>query len=104
MSKIQSLQNALERSVGRPKPATTNSPEKPMKPASSAAAVPRMAGKRQAGREGKFNLSSWQPMAFKSGLRLVQAHKGGNATIEGLMAEALNELFIKYKVPTVSRE
>jgi hypothetical protein len=103
MSKMQNLQHALERSTGRTaKP--TSSPGKPAKPVVVAAGVRRTRAKRQAGREGKFNLSSWQPKAFKSSLRLVQAHKGGDATIEELMAEALNDLFMKYKVPTVSRE
>lgn len=107
MSKMQNLQSALERSAGRLAAARppASSSEKSVKPVKSAAAAPATAGaKRQAGREGKFNLSSWQPMAFKSSLRLVQAHKGGSATIEELMAEALNDLFMKYKVPTVTIE
>lgn len=105
MSKMQNLQSALERSTGRAAPASSLKTEKIAPSAAPKAhGAATATGKRQAGREGKFNLSSWQPHAFKASLRLVQAHKGGDATIEELMAEALNDLFVKYKVPTVTTE
>jgi hypothetical protein len=50
------------------------------------------------------NISSWRHGDFKSSLRLVQAHKGGRATLQGLMAEALNDLFTKCDVPTIRQE
>jgi hypothetical protein len=50
------------------------------------------------------NISAWLNADFKSGLRLVQARKGGSAALQDLMAEALNDLFTKYNVPTVRQE
>jgi hypothetical protein len=100
MSKMQNLQSALERSTGR-----TTKPEPVATPpviAPVGEGVKTGSG-RPPSRQGQFNLSSWQPLAFKSSLRLVQARKG-NATIQDLMAEALNDLFIKYDVPTVNVE
>ena len=41
---------------------------------------------------------------FKSGLRLVQARKGPKCEIQELVAEALNDLFAKYDVPTVRHD
>ena len=98
MSKMQNLQSALERSTGR-----TTKPEPVATPPVIAPVNVKTAGGRSPGRQGQFNLSSWQPLAFKSSLRLVQARKG-NVTIQDLMAEALNDLFIKYDVPTVNVE
>jgi hypothetical protein len=39
--------------------------------------------------------------AFKSSLRLIQAAKGPSCQLQDLMAEAFNDLFDKYNVPTV---
>ena len=41
---------------------------------------------------------------FKNSLRLVQARKVENATLENFLAEALNDLFSKYDVPTVHQD
>lgn len=98
MSKMQNLQTALNRSTGR-KAAT---PERVA--VTAASMVVRDGRSRPPGRMEQFNLSSWQPKAFKSSLRLVQARKGGDPTIQELMAEALNDLFIKYDVPTVNQK
>jgi hypothetical protein len=51
-------------------------------------------------REGKTPITAFLSPDFKSGLRLIQAKRGG--TVQDLMAEALNDLFTKYHVPTVS--
>jgi hypothetical protein len=59
---------------------------------------------RQPSRAGHVNISCWLHRDFKSSLRLVQARKGTNATLQDLMAEALNDLFIKYDVPTIGQE
>ena len=95
MSKIQNLQKELNRSTGKI----------PQQEAAAliVAAPPAVASGRPQSRVGQFNLSSWQPMAFKSSLRLVQARRG-NVTIQELMAEALNDLFTKYDVPTVNQD
>ena len=41
---------------------------------------------------------------FKRSLRLVQAHRGHGCTLEQLAAEALNDLFSKYNVPTIAAD
>jgi hypothetical protein len=56
---------------------------------------------RQAGREGQVNISCWMNPAFKSSLRPIQAAKGPSCQLQDLMAEAFNDLFDKYNVPTV---
>ena len=96
MSKMQTLQQALSASTGKAAKATTPSPatlEPPM------ATVPR-----QRTRVGQVNISAWLDPNFKSSLRLVQAHKGPNATFQHILAEALNDLFTKYDVPTVRQD
>jgi hypothetical protein len=50
------------------------------------------------------NISAWLDGNYKSSLRLVQARKGANATLQDLLAEALNDLFMKYDVPTIRPE
>jgi hypothetical protein len=52
---------------------------------------------RQASRVGKVNVTGYFPPEVKASLRLVQARRGG--TIQGILAEALNDLFAKYGVP-----
>ena len=95
MSKMQNLQQALSRSTGK-----VAAPDPVTPPALQA--VPTNGG-RQPSRAGQVNISSWLNANFKSSLRLVQARKG-NATIQELMAEALNDLFSKYDVPTIRHE
>jgi hypothetical protein len=97
MSKMQSLQQALSQSTRKnpsgPEPAAANSP------ASVAATAPKSRS-----RAGQVNISAWLHPDFKSSLRLVQAGKGRNAALQDLMAEALNDLFIKYDVPTIRED
>jgi antitoxin-like ribbon-helix-helix protein len=96
MSKMQNLQQALRQSTGKLLPAS----EPP--PATSPAPLPvQTVPAKQPGRDGHVNISAWLHADFKSSLRLVQARKGRNATLQDLMAEALNDLFIKYDVPTI---
>ena len=56
-------------------------------------------------RAGKTNLTAYLPLSFKANLRLIQARlmqeRGGKVSSESLIAEALNDLFIKYDVPTI---
>jgi hypothetical protein len=65
---------------------------------SVAAPVKASASKRTpVSREGKINVSAYFPPEVKASLRLVQAKRGGQ--IQDLLAEALNLLFAKYRVP-----
>jgi hypothetical protein len=93
MSKMQTLQQALSASTG--KTAKSASPPVP------ATGEPPSATGRSPTRVGQVNISAWLNADFKSGLRLVQARKGPSATVQGILAEALNDLFAKYDVPTV---
>ena len=93
---MQSLQQALRQSTGKSLPA----PE----PIANAAPAPvpiSVTKQKPQGRAGQINISAWLHPDFKSSLRLVQARKGRNATLQDLMSEALNDLFIKYDVPTI---
>ena len=51
----------------------------------------------QSSRIGKVNVTGYFPPEVKASLRLVQARRGG--TIQDILAEALNDLFAKYRVP-----
>ena len=95
MSNIATLQNALNTSSGK-KPAPVAS--------SSTTATPETTAPRPPSRAGQVNISSWLSKDFKKSLRLVQAKRSENATIQDLMAEALNDLFSKYNVPTVNQD
>jgi hypothetical protein len=97
MSKMQNLQQALSQSTRKPVAA----PEPAASPASSP--VPMPPPKPQS-RAGQVNISAWLHPDFKSSLRLVQARRGGSASLQDLMAEALNDLFTKYDVPTIRQD
>ncbi len=96
MSNMQTLQQALEASTAR---AAKKSAPPPVAEERPAAPVVRASS-----RVGQVNISAWLDPNFKSGLRLVQAGKGPKCELQDLIAEALNDLFTKYDVPTVSRE
>lgn len=97
MSKMQNLQHALRQSTGK----TIPSPE-PVARITPANAPAPPASQKPSGREGQVNISAWLHADFKSSLRLVQARKGRTAAaLQDLMAEALNDLFTKYDVPTI---
>jgi anti-sigma factor RsiW len=51
----------------------------------------------QPSRIGKINVTGYFPPEVKASLRLVQARHGG--TLQDILAEALNDLFVKYGVP-----
>jgi hypothetical protein len=94
---MRNLQQALSQSTGKtadippPVMATVTVTDKPMPG-------------RQQSRAGQVNISAWMDASFKASLRLVQARKGGSAPLQDLLAEALNDLFVKYDVPTVRQE
>lgn len=92
MSRTANLQNALNRYNTR----------KPQPTANEGAASAKNAKQRQASRVGHVNLAAWLPVDFKKSIRLVQAKKLDNSAFQDLMAEALNDLFAKYNVPTVT--
>lgn len=55
---------------------------------------------RQIHKVGEVNISAYFPAEVKASLRLVQAKTGNN--VKQCLAEALRDLFKKYKVPVSS--
>ncbi len=53
-------------------------------------------------REGKTNITAYLSPGFKASLRLIQSRT--DASLQSLVAEALNDLFVKYDVPTVRED
>jgi hypothetical protein len=62
------------------------------------------AEKKAPSRHGKENISTWLHPDFKKSLRLAQLRKSGKVYLDDLVAEALNDLFVKYDVPTVNHD
>lgn len=85
----EALQRALEGKT-KPPPVITET-EPPLE---------RPASYKAPSREGKTPITAFLSPNYKSSLRLIQAKRGG--TVQDLIAEALNDLFAKYNVPTVS--
>ena len=103
MSKMQGLQQALKNSSGK---ARIEKPE-PVR-ASNDAAKPAPKVKSPS-REGKEYTGAWLNPDFGTSLRLVQISKrkneqGKKVYLDDIFAEALNDLFLKYDVPTVHHE
>jgi hypothetical protein len=104
MSKLQNLQQALKSSSGK---AVLEKPA-PVSATTAAAAKPSTKAKSTS-RIGKELTGAWLPSDFGTSLRLVQIRKrsdagGKKVYLDDLLAEALNDLFIKYDVPTVLHE
>jgi hypothetical protein len=93
--RLAGLKSALEEAAGG-RPA--------IKVAAPAKAEP--AAERTASRNGKIHVGAWLPPEYKTSLRMIQIKTGGKGGPERgfqqLMAEALNDLFAKYDVPTVN--
>ena len=56
-------------------------------------------------RLGKEHIGGWLDPSYKASLLLIQAKlkgQGQKKTTQALFAEALNDLFAKYDVPTIS--
>jgi hypothetical protein len=88
---LADLQKALDRG-GKPIPAPK---------ATERTEAPARAGSYKApSRENKTPITAYLSPEYKASLRLVQARE--NRSIQALIGEALNDLFVKYKVPTVS--
>jgi hypothetical protein len=89
---LAALQEALDRKKGQPEPPPARRADKTDTPGSYKAPS----------REGKTPITAYLSLDYKASLRLIQAKRGG--TTQALIAEALNDLFTKYDVPTVSGE
>lgn len=102
-SKLQNLQQALKSSSGKApveKPVSAEASGQAAKPAPKAKSLSR---------EGKDFTGAWLKSDFGTSLRLVQIRRRKDASgkkvyLDDLIAEALNDLFIKYDVPTVLHE
>lgn len=100
MANLKNLQRAAREAAGKNHP-KRHSPEP--EPAPVAAITPA-APTRSNARIGKIAMTFHLSEDFKRSLRLVQAHRGHGCTLEQLAAEALNDLFSKYNVPTIASE
>jgi len=98
MSKLAGLQNALNASTGRAATAPATAPASTRRAEPEGPKIVPAANSR----EGKDNIAAWLPTEFKRSIRLVQAKRPGDPSLQDLMAEAFNDLFVKYNVPTVS--
>lgn len=103
MSKMDGLQQALKNSSGKASVPPAKPSEQPAE-----AAVPTAAPKRSS-REGKEYTGAWLNPDFSTGLRMVQLRRrkdaqGRKVYLDDLIAEALNDLFVKYDVPTVHHD
>jgi uncharacterized membrane protein len=104
MSKLQNLQNAARNAAGKAPARKVAAAPAAVAAKPAPAAVPAPAAPeapKPNSRAGKIALTFHLPEDFKRSLRLVQAHRGSGCTMEQLAAEAFNDLFGKYDVPTV---
>jgi hypothetical protein len=88
MANLKTLQQAASKAAGKTQPHQSEP---------SAASTHKLNT-----RAGKIAMTFHLPEDFKRSLRLVQAHRSNGCTFEQLAAEAFNDLFSKYNVPTVS--
>ncbi len=100
MSKMDNLQQALKNNSGKPAVAVRE-PKAPS--AEKTKAIPKA---KSPSREGKELLGAWLHADFGTSLRMVQLRRrkdaeGNKIYLDDLLAEALNDLFLKYDVPTV---
>jgi hypothetical protein len=98
--KMQNLQQALKSSTVAP---AANRPEQP-EPSAPVVNGKWQGKSTQPSRRGKENIGAWLHPDFKKSLRLAQLRQDGKVYLDDLIAEALNDLFIKYDVPTVRHE
>lgn len=96
MSKLSGLQNALNSSSGRSAAVAPASIAAPMSTTTRIGKPPS--------RAEQVNISAWLHKDFKKSIRLVQAKRLDNSSLQDLMAEAFNDLFSKYNVPTINQE
>jgi len=96
--RLGGLKSALEEAAGSRAIAIAKAP-----PATAETA----AAGRTSSRSGKIHVGAWLSPEFKTGLRMIQiktgAKGGAERGLQDLLAEALNDLFAKYDVPTVNQ-
>jgi len=97
-NKLANLQNALNNSTGKGAPPLAAVERQP------SPVVTKLVSTKATSRANQANISAWLHKDFKKSIRLVQAKKAENAALQDLMAEAFNELFAKYNVPTVNAD
>jgi hypothetical protein len=92
--RMAGLKSALEEAAGGRAGAAVRAT-----PATAKTASAEKAGSRS----GKIHVGAWLSPDFKTSLRMVQIKtaKSGERGFQDLVAEALNDLFAKYDVPTV---
>lgn len=86
MSKMSEVRAQLEKQA------------KPLEPVSKSKAKDNTAK----GRDGKIHIGAYLDPAFRKSLRMVQAQT--DSDMQGLLAQALNDLFRKYNVPVVDQD
>jgi hypothetical protein len=90
--KMDALQSAL-----KPKPPVSRAAPRP-----KASAVTGPTYMVAPSRVGKTNITAYASQDYKSNLRLVQAKTG--RSLQALILEGLNEVFMKYGVPVIDHE
>lgn len=91
-TKMAALQSAL-------KSKTEYQPSKIIQPAAQTVATSSYIAPSRA---GKTNITAYLSQDYKRNMRLIQAKTG--RSLQTLIAEALNDLFIKHDVPTIDHE
>ena len=71
----------------------------PHRTARAAPAPVKRKRKEKLSRAERVHVGGYLPVGFQRGIRMVQAQTG--MTTQAIIADALNELFHKYKVPKV---
>lgn len=99
MANLKNLQQAASEAAGKVQPSKAQPPKAKSAPVKAGVAF---APAKANSRAGKIALTFHLPEDFKRSLRLIQAHRGTGCTLENLAAEAFNDLFTKYNVPTVA--
>lgn len=100
MANLKNLQHAASEAAGKGQPKKRPAELAPF----IAVATPTPVPAQSKSRAGKIALTFHLPEDFKRSLRLIQAQRGNGCTLEQLAAEALNDLFAKYNVPTVGTD
>ena len=101
--KMAGLQQALKNSSGKTK---IESPKPRAASPDTAKPVPKA---KSSSRDGKEYTGAWLNPDFGTSLRMVQLGRrkdaqGNKIYLDDLVAEALNDLFLKYDVPTVHHD
>lgn len=104
MSKMQGLEAALKRNAGKPAPRAAEPKAEAPTPEPAVEAKPKPSS-----RKNKEYTGAWLNPDFGTSLRMVQLRRrkdsnGQKVYLDDLMAEALNDLFVKYDVPTVHHD